>query len=69
MSASPEHGERGYRATLVDQRGMVVSTVRIVAADDAEACEKAIVLVGDHDVDLWEDLRFVEHFPAIDPPE
>lgn len=69
MSASPEHGERGYRATLVDQRGMVVSTVRIAAADDADACEKARALVDGHGVDLWEDMRFVDHFPAIDPPE
>ncbi len=67
MSASSEHEESRYLATLIDRQGAVVSIIRITAGDDDEACQKAKALVDGHGVDLWEDLRLVDHFPAIDP--
>lgn len=66
MSASPEAEEPKYRAMLINQHGMVVSTVRIAAGDDAKAREKAKALVDGHAVDLCDGRRFVDHFPAAE---
>lgn len=69
VETSPEDAEPTYRATLVSAQGMVVSTIRIAASHDVEAREKAKALVDSHAVDLWEGLRFIDHFPAVDPSE
>jgi hypothetical protein len=64
VTASTESGERPYRVALIREQGVVASMVQITAPDDDEACKKARALVDGHAVDLWEGLRFVEHFPA-----
>ncbi|GJD94509.1 hypothetical protein [Methylobacterium iners] len=66
VTASTESGERTYRVALIGDQGVVASMVQIRATDDDEACKKAKALVDGHAVDLWEGLRFVDHFPATD---
>ncbi|GJD97319.1 hypothetical protein [Methylobacterium iners] len=67
MTESTESGERAYRAALIGEQGVVASMVQITAIDDDEACKKAKALVDGHAVDLWEGLRFIDHFPTVDP--
>lgn len=57
-----------YRAILVDAEGYTVSMYRIIASDDAEALVQAQVLVDRHGVDLWDGIRFIDHFPAVEDP-
>lgn len=56
-----------YRAILIDGDGHTVSMYRIMAAGDGEAVSQAKALVDGHAVDLWDGVRFIEHFPAITP--
>ena len=58
-----------YRAMLIDVNGCPVATVPIKASGDDEAIVRAKSLVDGHVVDLWDGVRFIEHFPAVDPPE
>ena len=58
-----------YRAVLIDVNGCTVATVRIKASEDDEAVVQAKVLVDGHGVDLWDGVRFIEHFPPVDPPK
>ncbi|WP_281407802.1 hypothetical protein [Methylobacterium sp. WL69] len=44
----------------------MASVLRIVVDDDAHAMEAAKAMVDDHAVELWDGLRLIEHFPAID---
>ena len=39
----------------------------LFAPDDEEAKHKAKSMVDGHGIDLWGGLRFIEHFPPIDP--
>ena len=55
------------RAILIDAGGREVSAYRIMASGDDEAVEQAKALVGGYSIDLWDGLRFIEHFPAVDP--
>jgi hypothetical protein len=57
-----------YRAILVDAQGYTVTMFRIMASADDEAAARAQVLVDGHGVDLWDGIRFIEHFPAADHP-
>ena len=56
-----------YQVRFVDQDGRVSFTVLLFAGDDGEAKHKAKEMVDGHGVDLWDGLRFIEHFPPIDP--
>jgi len=58
-----------YRAFLVDPNGHTVSMYRLMASNDDEAVTQAKALVDGHGVDLWDGVRFIEHFPALDQPE
>lgn len=68
---SPETEVEGtqpyYRAILVDMSGREVSAYRIMASEDDEAVEQAKALLDGYSVDLWDGLRFIEHYPAVDP--
>lgn len=56
-----------YRAIMVDGDGHTVSMHRIMAVGDDEAVAEAKALADGHGVDLWDGVRFVDHFPAINP--
>ncbi|MHC2019716.1 hypothetical protein [Methylobacterium sp. CM6247] len=55
-----------YRVILIAKSGTVVNAMRLQADDDAEACERAKAMVDGHAVELWDGLRFIEHFPPVD---
>ena len=58
-----------YRAVLIDVNGYTVATVQIEASGDDEAMVQAMALVDGHGVDLWDGVRFIEYYPAVDPPK
>jgi len=58
-----------YRAILVDVNGCPVQVLPLAAADDDKAVVQARALVDGHSIDLWDGIRFIEHFPAVDPPK
>jgi ferritin-like protein len=62
-----EGGDPHYRAFLIDLSGCPVQVLPIVAPDDAKAVAQATALVDGRGVDLWDGIRFIEHFPAVDP--
>jgi hypothetical protein len=51
---------------LLAKDGAVVSASRISVEDDDGAIEAAKAMVDGHAVELWDGLRFIEHFPSID---
>lgn len=56
-----------YRAILLGPSGRIASLVNLVAADDGDALSLAEAMVDGHAVELWDGVRFIEHFPALDP--
>ncbi|MHC2020472.1 hypothetical protein [Methylobacterium sp. CM6247] len=55
-----------YRAIIIAKSGTVVNALRLQAEDDEQACEHAKAMVDGHAVELWDGLRFIEHFPPVD---
>lgn len=55
-----------YRAIVVAPSGTVVNAMRLVAESDEEARERAKAMVDGDAVELWDGLRFIEHFPPVD---
>lgn len=54
---------------FVGANGRIVSQAAISAVGDDEAKAKALALMDGDAIDLWDDLRFIEHFtpsPSID---
>jgi hypothetical protein len=48
-----------YRAYTVGLDGRLIEFEPLVCADDAEAIEKAELLVGDRSIELWNGPHFV----------
>lgn len=65
----PEDVHLRYHAILVDADGRAISMHWIRATEDEEAVRQAQALVDGHGVDLWDGVRFIEYFPALDPPK
>lgn len=61
--ASP--GPRAYLVLILEPDGTLVRQHDLVAFDDEEAIELAEIMVDGHAVELWDGLRFIEHFDAI----
>lgn len=55
-----------YRAIIIAKSGTVVNVLRLHAEDDKQACEHAKAMVDGDAVELWDGLRFIEHFPPVD---
>jgi hypothetical protein len=53
-----------YRAYQIGLDGRIRSGVDLECADDAEAIEAAGQLVGEYDVELWQDTRMVARLEA-----
>lgn len=64
-----EGKDHRYRAILVDVNGCPVQVLPLASADDDKAVVQARALVDGHSIDLWDGIRFIEHFPAVDPPK
>ncbi|MHC2002855.1 hypothetical protein ACYQR9_20755 [Methylobacterium sp. CM6241] len=43
-----------------------MSGARLAAEDDDRAIEAVKAMVDGHAVELWDGLRFIEHFPSVD---
>ena len=54
-----------YRVILLAKTGSVIGMVPISVQDDDEAVERAKAMVDGHAVELWDGLRFIEHFPPV----
>ena len=64
---APESGAEDlhhYRAFILDAAGQVLCTAALVAQDDDEAASLAGALVEGCAVELWDGLRFIEHFES-----
>jgi hypothetical protein len=48
-----------YRAYTLGLYGRFIGFEALVCADDAEAIEKAKLLVGDRSIELWSGPRFI----------
>lgn len=57
---------RAYRALVLEMDGQLVSMCALTAYDDAEATELAKAMLDGHAVELWDGLRFIQHFPLVD---
>lgn len=57
---------RWYRAVLVDSGGRELASVPIAATIDDVAVIVAQTMVNGYAIDLWQDQRFIEHFPLVD---
>lgn len=56
-----------YRVQFIDLEGNVVRTERLQAATDDEALALASTMADCYTVELWDRLRFLEHFDAAHP--
>jgi hypothetical protein len=67
MSETPEGPGSAplYRALLLSPDGPVIDIQTLIAADDEEAVQLAKSIVDGHAVDLWDGLRFIEHFDPV----
>ncbi|WP_156652667.1 hypothetical protein [Methylobacterium sp. Leaf86] len=65
--SDPLGGRRApaYRVIILAKNGDIVSAARISVEDD-RAIEAARAMVDGHAVELWDGIRFIEHFPSID---
>jgi hypothetical protein len=52
---------------FIDLEGNVIRTERLLAATDDEALALASTMTNGHAVELWDGLRFLEHFDATSP--
>ncbi|MHB2211217.1 hypothetical protein [Methylobacterium sp. CM6257] len=65
--SSDASGAPHYRVQFIDLEGNVVRTERLLAATDDEALALASTMTNGHAVELWDGLRFLEHFDATSP--
>lgn len=54
-----------FRAFLIDAAGNIARLVSLVANDDLEASDLAQAMVASHAVDLWDGVRFIDHFDML----
>ena len=57
-------GEPRYRALLLGSDGRVLRMEHLPVGDDAEAVRRARAFVDGNAVELWDGVRFIEHFAA-----
>ena len=51
-----------YRALILTTDGRIAGTERLPSGNDDEASHAAWAMADKHAVDLWDGLRFIEHF-------
>ncbi len=54
-----------YRVILLAGCGTVHGVMPLAADDDEQARHRARRLVDGHAVELWDGLRFIDHFPPL----
>lgn len=55
-----------YRTFLLDINGQISRERAVEALNDKEAITVAVGMMDGRAIDLWDGLRFIEHFPKID---
>lgn len=55
-----------YRVIMLDGSGAVFSMMRLSAADDEQAIARAKTMFDGHAVELWDGLRFIDHFAPVE---
>ena len=61
-SIDNERGSKGYRAHILTPDGRIAVTKKLVVESDAEALHAVATMADSYAVDLWDGLRFIEHF-------
>lgn len=56
---------RSYRALTLAENGRVTSTIHLNAGCDRDAIRQASSMSVRGAVDLWDGLRFIEHFATL----
>ena len=56
---------RGFRAYIIDREGHITSRIDLEVQDEAEARERAKLLVDGHAVELWEGATRLDRFESI----
>ena len=51
-----------YRAMVIADSRAFIGAIRLAAESDKQAIELAKNLAGRHSIELWDGLRFIEHF-------
>ena len=66
-NSSARTGRRSarYRAILIGTSGHITGLITLTAANDDVALKLAEAMVDGHAVELWDGLRYIEHFPPI----
>lgn len=54
-----------YRIIILADGGAVHNVMRLDADDDEQAKERAKMIVDGHAVELWDGLRFIDHFAPV----
>lgn len=54
-----------YRLILLAKNGTVSASVPVAVEDDAQGRDRARSMVNGNAVELWDGLRFIEHFPSV----
>ncbi|MCJ2110017.1 hypothetical protein MKK64_02130 [Methylobacterium sp. E-025] len=55
-----------YHVLILDRRGQVLRMERIESGGDDEVVERALRFVDGQAIELWDGVRFIEHFPPVD---
>ncbi len=53
-----------YLVQFIDLEGNVIRMERLTAATDEEALALASAMANGHAIELWDGLRFLEHFDS-----
>lgn len=55
-----------YRVMLLTKNGVVLESVPVSVKDDGDGRDRARSMGDGRAVELWDGLRFIEHFPPVD---
>lgn len=55
-----------YRVLMLTFEGAIVDNLPLSARNDDEAIGIAKSMVDGHAIELWDGVRFIDHFPSVD---
>lgn len=64
--AITERPKLNYRVFVIAPGGQICTTRRLCSENDDEAAHAAAMISDEYAVDLWDGLRFIEHFELRD---
>lgn len=69
LPPDPKGRPPSYRAFVLTPDGRIACTQVLACESDAEALHAAAAVAETHGVDLWDGLRFIEHFEPRSEPK